>query len=144
MGSAKAAMESAVRYFAVALAKRGITVNSVSPGFTEDSVLNSLPPQGQEMIRTWHREGWTPMGRLGTPADIGGMVALLGRGWLDDRAVANSGWWLFLNESRVASGASDWLRDRYDRHRPSAETVVRFKSAYRPSINHLAVKNCKM
>src|SRR4029077_10563231 len=32
MGSAKAALESLVRYFAVALARRGITVNSLSPG----------------------------------------------------------------------------------------------------------------
>src|SRR5712664_3235220 len=43
MGAAKAAMESLVRYFAVALAPRGITVNSISPGWVEDSVLNSLP-----------------------------------------------------------------------------------------------------
>src|SRR6267143_1176530 len=35
MGSAKAALESLVRYFAVALAPRGITVNSVSPGLTD-------------------------------------------------------------------------------------------------------------
>src|SRR5437879_1869384 len=48
MGSAKAAMESACRYFAVALAKRGITVNAVSPGLTEDSVLNSLPEAAQD------------------------------------------------------------------------------------------------
>lgn len=78
MGSAKAAMESLVRYFAVALAKRGITVNAVSPGFTEDSVLNSLPEVAQDMVRQWHADGgWTPMGRLGTPADIGNVVALL-------------------------------------------------------------------
>jgi len=77
MGSAKAAVESMVRYFAVTLAKRGITVNAVSPGFTEDSVLNTLPPAGQEMIRNWHAEGWTPLGRLGTPADIGKVVRLL-------------------------------------------------------------------
>src|SRR5207248_11034001 len=37
MGSAKAAMESLVRYFAVAFAKRGITVNAISPGWTERS-----------------------------------------------------------------------------------------------------------
>src|SRR5207249_9811544 len=43
MGSAKAALESLVRYFAVTLAPRGITVNSVSPGLTDDSVLNSFP-----------------------------------------------------------------------------------------------------
>src|SRR5439155_846809 len=51
MGSAKAALESLVRYFAVPLAKRGITVNAISPGWTEDSVLNSLPEQVQELIR---------------------------------------------------------------------------------------------
>lgn len=78
MGSAKAAMESLVRYFAVALAKRGITVNAISPGFTEDSVLNSLPEVAQDMVRKWHGDdGWTPMGRLGTPADIGNVVTLL-------------------------------------------------------------------
>jgi enoyl-[acyl-carrier protein] reductase III len=77
MGSAKAALEAAVRYLAVALARRGITVNAVSPHWTEDSVLNTLPPEGQDLIRTWHQRGWTPMGRLCTPADVGDAVALL-------------------------------------------------------------------
>ena len=77
MGSAKAALESFVRYFAVAVAKRGITVNAISPGWTEDSVLNTLPDQVQQLIRDWHNRGWTPMGRLGTPADIGDVVVLL-------------------------------------------------------------------
>jgi NAD(P)-dependent dehydrogenase (short-subunit alcohol dehydrogenase family) len=77
MGSAKAALESLVRYFAVALAKRGITVNAVSPGWTEDSVLNTLPEQVQTLIRDWHTRGWTPMGRLGTPEDVGDVVTLL-------------------------------------------------------------------
>lgn len=76
MGSAKAALESLVRYFAVALAKRGITVNAISPGWTEDSVLNSLPSQAQDLIRNWHKQGWTPMRRLGTPADVGDVVSL--------------------------------------------------------------------
>ena len=94
MGSGKAAMESLVRYFAVTLAKRGITVNCVSPGFTEDSVLNSLPPAAQNMIRAWHQEGWTPMGRLGTPADIGNFVALLcseEASWLTGQVIAVDG-----------------------------------------------------
>lgn len=77
MGSAKAAMESLVRYFAVAVARRGITVNAISPGWTEDSVLNTLPTQAQELIRNWHQRGWTPMGRLGTPEDIGNVASLL-------------------------------------------------------------------
>ncbi len=76
MGSAKAALESLVRYFGVALAKKGITVNAISPGWTEDSVLNSLPQQVQDLITNWHKRGWTPMGRLGTPADVAGVVGL--------------------------------------------------------------------
>jgi len=76
MGSAKAALESLVRYFAVTVAKRGITVNAISPGWTEDGVLNTLPEQVQQLIRNWHTRGWTPMLRLGTPADVGDVVAL--------------------------------------------------------------------
>jgi len=85
MGSVKAALESLVRYFAVALAKRGITVNAISPGWTEDSVLNTLPPQSQDLIRNWHARGWTPLGRLGTPADAGNVAALFcseDAGWI--------------------------------------------------------------
>ena len=84
MGSAKAALESLVRYFAVALAPRGITVNSISPGgvfgpanIVEGGVLRVLPPEVQDAIRAWHEGGWTPMGRLGLPADIGNAVMLL-------------------------------------------------------------------
>ena len=77
MGAAKAAMESVVRYFAVTLASRGITVNAVSPGLTDDSVLNGLPDSVVQTARQWHASGWTPMGRMGTPADIGNVVALL-------------------------------------------------------------------
>ncbi len=94
MGSAKAAMESLCRYFAVALAKRGITVNAVSPGLTEDSVLNSLPPAVQDQARAWHQKAWTPMGRLGTPADVGNAVALLcseDAGWITGQTIAVDG-----------------------------------------------------
>jgi len=77
MGAAKAAMESLVRYFAVALAPRGITVNAVSPGLTDDSVLQSFGEAAVDIARKWHGSGWTPMGRMGTPADIGNVVGLL-------------------------------------------------------------------
>ena len=94
MGSAKAAMESMVRYFAVALAKRGITVNAISPGWTEDSVLNSLPDAVQSLIRNWHERGWTPMGRLGTPEDVGNVAALLcsdQAGWITGQVIYADG-----------------------------------------------------
>lgn len=94
MGSAKAALESLVRYFAVALAKRGITVNAISPGWTEDSVLNSFPGEVQDLIRNWHTRGWTPMGRLGTPGDIGNVVALFcseQAGWITGQVIYADG-----------------------------------------------------
>lgn len=94
MGSAKAALETLVRYFAVALAKRGITVNAISPGWTEDSVLNRLPPEVQDLMRNWHASGWTPMGRLGTPADIGNVTSLLcaeEAGWITGQVIHADG-----------------------------------------------------
>lgn len=90
MGAAKAAMEVLVRYFAVALADRGITVNSISPGWIEDSVLNSLPQSFQDGLREWQERGWTPMGRLGTPADIGNAVAMIcsgEAGWITGQLI---------------------------------------------------------
>jgi enoyl-[acyl-carrier protein] reductase III len=94
MGSAKAALESLVRYFAVALAPRGITVNSVSPGLTDDSVLNGLPDPVVQTARKWHASGWTPMGRMGSPADIGNAVALLcspDAGWITGQLIHADG-----------------------------------------------------
>jgi enoyl-[acyl-carrier protein] reductase III len=94
MGAAKAAMESVVRYFAVALASRGITVNSISPGWVEDSVLNSLPEVFQTGVRDWQERGWTPMGRLGKPSDIGNAVALIcseEAGWITGQLIEVDG-----------------------------------------------------
>jgi enoyl-[acyl-carrier protein] reductase III len=94
MGSAKAALESLVRYFAVTLARRGITVNAISPGWTEDSVLNTLPTQAQDLIRNWHVRGWTPMGRLGTPDDIAAVVTLFcseQAGWITGQVIYADG-----------------------------------------------------
>ena len=94
MGSAKAALESLVRYFAVALAPRGITVNSVSPGLTDDSVLQSFGDAAVDIARKWHGSGWTPMGRMGTPADIGNVVSLLcspEAGWITGQLIYADG-----------------------------------------------------
>src|SRR5690348_11771942 len=94
MGAAKSALEVLCRYFAVALAPRGITVNALSPGWIEDSVLNSLPDAVQKTIHDWHEGGWTPMGRLGTPADVGNAVTLLcseEAGWITGQLIAVDG-----------------------------------------------------
>ena len=94
MGSAKAALESLVRYFAVTLAPRGITVNAVSPGLTDDSVLNGFPQAVVDTARAWHGSGWTPMGRMGTPTDIGNAVSLLcspDAGWITGQIIYADG-----------------------------------------------------
>jgi enoyl-[acyl-carrier protein] reductase III len=94
MGAAKSALEVLCRYFAVALAPRGITVNAISPGWTEDSVLDTLPDPVQQMIRDRQQEGWTPMRRLGTPADIANAVTLLcskEAAWITGQVIAADG-----------------------------------------------------
>ena len=94
MGAGKSAMVTLAQYFAVSLAQRGITVNVISPGWTEPSVLNSLPEAAQDLIRNWHAGGWTPMRRLATPADIGKAAALLcsgDAGWITGQVIAVDG-----------------------------------------------------
>jgi len=77
MGSAKAAMESISRYFAVALGQRQVTVNTVSPGLSDRGIMEQTPPQFQGAIKEWVESGWTPMRRQGKPADIADVCALL-------------------------------------------------------------------
>ena len=94
MGAAKAALEAMCRFYAVAFAKRGITVNTVCAGITDDSVVNALPPEAQQALLDWLRNGWNPMGRPGTPADIGGAVATLcsdDAGWITGQTIVADG-----------------------------------------------------
>ncbi|NOT60447.1 MAG: SDR family oxidoreductase [Acidobacteria bacterium] len=94
MGSNKAALEAMCRYYAVALAPRGITVNAICAGITDDSIVNRLPQEAQEAMLSWLRSGWTPMGRPGTPTDIGGAVATLcaeDAGWITGQTIVADG-----------------------------------------------------
>jgi enoyl-[acyl-carrier protein] reductase III len=78
MGSAKAAVESMCRYFAVALARQGVTVNAVSPGPSDETTLIGQAPQEvQSMLTDWINPGWTPMRRCAAPADIANVCSLL-------------------------------------------------------------------
>ena len=77
MGTNKAAIEAMCRYYAVALAPRGITVNTVCSGIADDSIVNKLPAPLQDAMLGWLRSGWSPMGRPTTPADVAGAVAAL-------------------------------------------------------------------
>ena len=78
MGSAKAAVESMCRYFAVALARQGITVNAVSPGPSDETtVIGQTSKEVQDALKEWVNAGWTPMRRSVAPADVANVCALL-------------------------------------------------------------------
>ena len=94
MGTNKAALEAMCRYFAVSLAKRGITVNAICAGITDDSVVNLLPQAAQDAMLGWLRSGWNPSGRAGLPADIGGAVASIcgeDAGWITGQTIIADG-----------------------------------------------------
>jgi 3-oxoacyl-[acyl-carrier protein] reductase len=67
--AAKAGLLGATRSLAAEVAKRGVLVNAVSPGFTDTEMLNGLP---LEQIKKT-----IPLGRLGTADEIAAAVAFL-------------------------------------------------------------------
>lgn len=73
--AAKGGIESFTQTFALEVAHRGITVNSIAPGLIQTPMTQSLVEKIQssdEGIR-----GRIPVGRLGTPEDIGALAAFL-------------------------------------------------------------------
>ncbi|MFB4271032.1 SDR family oxidoreductase [Nonomuraea sp. GTA35] len=79
--ASKAALEQVTRVASRELGPRRITVNCVSPGATDTDLLRAGAPP--EVLQTVAH--MTALGRLGTPADIAAVVALLlspDAGWL--------------------------------------------------------------
>lgn len=70
---AKAAMEALSKAIAMEFAPYGITVNIIAPGWViTDRIGTLLTPETLERLRAE-----TPLGRLASPEDIGGAVAVL-------------------------------------------------------------------
>ena len=78
--SAKAAINNFTEWFAVHLAKTGVRVNAIAPGFfltnqnmflLTDEHTGGLSPRGEKIMLA------TPMGRFGTPDELQGAVAFL-------------------------------------------------------------------
>ena len=68
----KAGLDGFTRSLARELGDRGITVNSVAPGFLETEMTHGLSPQQRtQIVRR------TPAGRLGRSADVTGIVKFL-------------------------------------------------------------------
>ncbi|MTJ06105.1 MAG: SDR family oxidoreductase [Sediminimonas qiaohouensis] len=74
--SAKAGVVGLVRGLAVEIAKRGIRVNGVAPGYIRTAQLlseeNSLGPKAAEIASPY-----IPMGRLGDPEEIASVIGFL-------------------------------------------------------------------
>ncbi|MFD2471027.1 SDR family oxidoreductase [Amycolatopsis silviterrae] len=88
LGVAKAALESLVRYLAVELAPRGITVNAVTTAKLDKGAETTQP----EMVQVLAAR--TPAGRLSTPADVADVVALLSApeaGWIHGQVITADG-----------------------------------------------------
>lgn len=68
----KASVAMLGRYLSAELGPQGITVNSVSPGMTETSLIGDVPEKAQMLIARQ-----TPLRRLATPQDVAAAVAYL-------------------------------------------------------------------
>ncbi len=73
--AAKGGIESFTRTLALEVAHRGVTVNAIAPGLIETPMTQQLV----EKIQTSDQgiRGRIPMGRLGTPTDVGSLASFL-------------------------------------------------------------------
>ena len=71
--ASKGAVRLMTKNAAIRYAKEGIRVNSVHPGFIDTPMIEQIKdtPVEQAILAN------TPMGRLGTPAEIGAVIAFL-------------------------------------------------------------------
>ena len=87
----KGALEQLARCYMKELGARGITINSVLPGFVETELASDTPAAYKDALVKR-----TALGRLGTPEDIAEVVCFLasdaGR-WITGEAISVSGGW---------------------------------------------------
>jgi len=74
IGVSKAAIDAIVRYYAVELAPRAITVNAICPGVVDTHALTFFPEHDRILAETIRH---TPAGRMTTPEDVANLAAFL-------------------------------------------------------------------
>ncbi len=87
--ASKAALVTLSHAFAKELGPRGITVNAVAPGVIETDMTTAIIAERGAQI-----QAMTPLGRIGQPGDIAGIVAFLASpeaGWITGRTIVADG-----------------------------------------------------
>ena len=74
-GAAKAGIAAMTRSMACEWAGRGVRVNAVAPGYIRTALVDELERKG--VLNTAAIKDRTPMGRMGTPAEIAEVIAFL-------------------------------------------------------------------
>jgi len=91
-GATKAAVDSLTRYMAKELGSRGIRANTIAPGAIETDFGGGHVRDNKDINQYIAKE--TPLGRVGLPGDIGGVVAFLcspRAGWINAQRIEVSG-----------------------------------------------------
>ena len=70
--AAKGALVSFTKTLAREVARKGVTINAVAPGFIETDMTKDMPPAGLEAVKAS-----TPMGRLGRPEEVAAAILFL-------------------------------------------------------------------
>ena len=71
--AAKAGMHGFTKSLALEMARHGVTVNTVSPGYLRTKMVSQVPPE----VMASKILPQIPMGRLGEPREVAGLVAYL-------------------------------------------------------------------
>ena len=95
--ASKAAVRGLVKPLAVELARHGIRVNSLSPGYTMTDMMQGLQQQQPDLVDGFARESM--FGRIGQPDDLAGPMLML---------CSRAGGWVTGQDILVDGGAASW------------------------------------